>query len=150
MAFLRQFQKKIQSCEHRGKIIQYIEVDEQDLRLAHPLAVRALGRCLDELAPPVRSFLITLHNHVANLAKEREVKLSSVRITQRDIRAATNWSDTQVRRYLDRLLKMEYIIQHRIPGTGARYEYELFYDGQGKDGESFLPFTEIVCSSSLN
>lgn len=140
VAFIRQFQKQIRSCEHRGKTIQYIEVDENDLRISHGLAVSVLGRCLDELAPPARAFLAGLHGSVRKIAAERNVKIPSVRMTQRSIREATGWSDTQVRRHLERLIEMEYVIRHRVPGTGARFEYELVYDGQGQSGEKFLPF----------
>jgi len=144
VAFMRQYQKQIKSCEHRGRTLQYIEVDEIDLRLAQPLAAHVLGRCLDELAPPTRAFLLAVHDNIKKLAEQRDVKPSAVRLTQRDIRMATGWSDTQVRRYLARLVEMEYIIQHRVPGTGARYEYELLYDGQGQDGKPFLPFLADV------
>ena len=55
--------------------MQYIEVDEQDLRLAHPLAAHFLGRSLDELAPPTRSFLLAVHELISRIEKigeERE------------------------------------------------------------------------------
>ena len=54
IAFLRQYQKPIKSCEHRGEVRQYIEVEEHDMTLANQLAVEVLGRSLDELAPAAR------------------------------------------------------------------------------------------------
>jgi DNA primase catalytic core len=139
VAFLRQYQKPIKSCEHRGQAIQYIEVDEDDIRLAHPLAAHVLGRCLDELAPPTRAFLLQVHEVVDRIAAARVVKPAALRLTQRQLREETGWSDTQVRRYLTRLVELEYLISHRVPGTGARFEYELVYDGQGRDGKPFVP-----------
>lgn len=139
VAFIRQYQKPIKSCEHRGQAIQYVEVDEDDLRLAHPLAAHVLGRCLDELAPPTRAFLLQVHAAVERIAKARAVKPSTLRLTQRQLREETGWSDTQVRRYLARLVDLEYLVSHRVPGTGARFDYELVYDGQGQDGAPFVP-----------
>ena len=52
VAFLRQYQKPIRSCEHRGQTIQYVEVDETDLAPTHKLAAEVLGRSLDELSLP--------------------------------------------------------------------------------------------------
>ena len=80
IAFLRQYQKPIRSCEHRGKTIQYIEVDEHDLRLAHDLAAQVLCRSLDELAPPTRTFLAALEMVVESLQKERKVSRDRVRL----------------------------------------------------------------------
>jgi hypothetical protein len=139
VAFLRQFQKPIKHCEHKGKALQYVEVDEDDIRLAHPLAAHVLGRCLDELSPPTRAFLTELHKLALRLEKERAIKRGSLRLTRREIREQTRWGEAQVRRYLDRLVELEYVIAHRMPGTGARFEYELLYDGQGADGRPFIP-----------
>lgn len=139
VAFIRQYQKKIKSCDHRGKTIQYIEVDEQDIRLAHPLAAKVLGRCLDELAPPTRAFLTEMHKMAGRLEKARAAKRSALRFTRRQIREETRWSEAQVRRHLDKLVELEYVLCHRVPGTAARYEYELLYDGQGERGEHFIP-----------
>jgi len=143
VAFMRQYQKKIKSCEHRGKTLQYIEVDETDLRLAHPLAAKVLGRCLDELAPPTRAFLLQVYHLVERFAKQREVQPSSIRLLRRQIREETQWSEAQVRRYLDKLVDLEYVLCHRVPGTAARYEYELIYDGQGRNGECFIPLADL-------
>jgi hypothetical protein len=35
-------------------------------------------------------------------------------------------------------MELEYVIEHRVPGTGSRYIYELLYDGQGQDGSRFV------------
>ena len=83
MAFLRQYQKPIRSCEHRGQTIQYVEVDETDLALTHKLAAEVLGRSLDELAPPTRSFLLALHEMVRAIAAAASIPIESVRFTRR-------------------------------------------------------------------
>lgn len=138
IAFLRQYQKPIRSCDYRGQIVQYIEVDAEDLRLAHDLAARILGRSLDELSPPTRSFLTELHKMVKALCKRRGVTEERVRFTRREVRDHLKWSVTQVREHLSKLLDLEYVIIHRVPGLAARSEYELLYDGEGQDGAPFV------------
>ena len=47
------------------------------------------------------------------------------------------WGDYQLRRHLKRLIELEYVISHRT-GHGNAREYELLYDGQGREGQPFL------------
>ena len=138
IAFLRQYQKPIKSCEHRGKTLQYIEVDEHDLRLAHEVAAQVLGRSLDELAPPTRAFLIALNAMIETLSAERKIQRSQLRVSRREVRERLKWSEPQVRRHLDRLTELEYLLCHRVPGTASRFVYEMLYDGAGQDGGRFL------------
>ncbi|HUO09007.1 MAG TPA: CHC2 zinc finger domain-containing protein [Phycisphaerae bacterium] len=137
-AFLRQYQKPIKSCEHRGQSLQYIEVDLEDVKLVHALAVEVLGRSLDELSPPTRSFLVALHGMVQAVAKERQIPLDAVRFSRREVREGIGWSVTQVREHLEKLLELEYVVCHRVPGPACRWEYELVWDGQGQDGGVFI------------
>jgi len=138
IAFLRQYQKPVKSCEHRGKTLQYIEVDEHDLRLANEIAAQVLGRSLDELAPPTRTFLVALHGMVETWAKEKNVHRDKVRFSRREVRERLKWSEPQVRRHLDRLTQLEYLLCHRVPGSAARFLYELVYDGEGQTGGRFM------------
>jgi hypothetical protein len=55
--------------------------------------------------------------------------------TQRDVRAATYWGDTQLKICLARLVELEYVIAHR--GRNGTFEYELLYHGDD-DGRSRL------------
>ena len=73
-----------------------------------------------------------------DLATVQKLPRDKVRLTQRQLRETLKWSDTQVRRHLERLITLEYVITHRMPGTGSRYVYELLYDGQGHDGGRFI------------
>ena len=138
IAFLRQYQKPVKSCEHRGKTLQYIEVDDHDLRLADEIAAQVLGRSLDELAPPSRTFLIALHGMVEAWAKAQGIHRDKVRFSRREVRERLKWSEPQVRRHLDRLTQLEYLLCHRVPGSAARFLYELVYDGEGQNGGRFL------------
>lgn len=138
IAFLRQYQKPVKSCGHRDKVIQYIEVDEEDLSLAHDLAVKVLGRSLDELSPPTRSFLLALERMLDEIQQKRGISREKIRFTRREVREHLKWSEPQVRRHLDKLLQLEYVVCHRVPGLATRFHYELLYDGQGKNGLPFL------------
>jgi DNA primase catalytic core len=140
IAFLRQYQKPIRSCDHRGKTIQYIEVDETDLRLAHGLAGPVLGRSLDELAPPTRTFLAALEAFVHTLAKERKLPRDRVRFSRREVREYLKWSEPQVRRHLDKLAALEYVTCHRMAGTGARFVYELLPRNEASGTSTALAF----------
>jgi DNA primase len=146
VAFLRQYQKPIRSCEHRGQTIQYVEVDETDLALTHKLAAEVLGRSLDELAPPTRSFLLALHEMVRTIAAAESIPIESVRFTRRLARERTGWGVTQVREHLEKLLELEYAVCHRVPGQACRFEYELAWDGQGQDGQRFVNGLTAVAS----
>ena len=128
IAFLRQYQKPVKSCEHRGQVVQYIEADQEDLQQAEQLATGVMGRSLDELAPPTRAFLIVLQGLVKSLAEEKKIEPDRVRLTRREMRERLKWGEAQVRRHLERLVNLEYAVCHRVPGTAARFTYEIFYD----------------------
>jgi len=97
-----------------------------------------LGRSLDELAPPTRTFLVALHGMVETWAKEKNVHRDKVRFSRREVRERLKWSEPQVRRHLDRLTQLEYLLCHRVPGSAARFLYELVYDGEGQTGGRFM------------
>jgi len=149
VAFLRQYQKPIRSCEHRGQTIQYVEVDADDLALTHRLAAEVLGRSLDELAPPTRSFLLALHEMVRTIAAAESIPIESVRFTRRLARERTGWGVTQVREHLEKLLELEYAVCHRVPGQACRFEYELAWDGQGQDGQRFVNGLGALCNLTV-
>ena len=60
-----------------------------------------------------------------------------VRFTQRETREQLGWGDFQLRRHLARLVELEYVLAHRT-GYGNQRQYELLYEGQGRQGEPFL------------
>jgi len=139
IAFLRQFQKPVKSCEHRGQVVQYIEADAEDLRQAQQLADGVMGRSLDELAPPTRAFLLVLQGLVKSVADEKKIEPARVRLTRREMRERLKWGEAQVRRHLERLVSLEYALCHRMPGTAARFTYELAYGPEPEpayDGKS--------------
>jgi hypothetical protein len=67
----------------------------------------------------------------------KQLMQDEVRFTRRDLRERLGWGQTQLKIHLDRLLEMEYVMTHR---TATRLvEYELIFDGRGREGQPTLP-----------
>lgn len=115
----------------------YIEATLDDIELANRLASEALGQSLDSLMPQTRQLLVLIDDYLTRCCREQQVKRSEFRFTQRQLREAFTWSDGQLRRNLQRLIDLEYVLPYRT-GHGNGREYELLYDGQGRDGQPFV------------
>ncbi|MCG8653177.1 MAG: hypothetical protein MI861_25275, partial [Pirellulales bacterium] len=137
IALLRQHQRKIHTGEFDGESVEYINVEPNDIAVANGLAGEVLGRSLDELSPQSRRLLMLLHEFVVKESKANGVSRHAFRFTRRDVREATQWSDTQVHRHLTRLVDLEYLVVHRGK-QGRRFVYELLYQGEGHEGQPFL------------
>jgi DNA primase len=120
-----------------GRQVAYIESTVADISLANRLAHEVLGRSLDELPPQTRGLLDLLDGIVAARAQEQAVDRDQVRLTRRDLREQTGWSDTALKVHLARLVDLELVIAHRAE-KGNGFVYELAWDGAGRDGGRFL------------
>ena len=118
-----------------GKIA--VESTVEDVELANRLISQVMGHSLDNLLPQTRQLLMLIDNLVNQQSRESKRTRNLVRFTQRQLRESFGWSDHQVRHHLTRLIELEYVLAHRT-GHGNGKEYQLLYDGQGRDGESFL------------
>jgi CHC2 zinc finger/Toprim-like/DNA primase catalytic core, N-terminal domain len=137
IALLHQYQRPIQTAEHRGRKVSYIEVTLEDIEVANRLAHEVLGRSLDELPPQTRRLLNLLDRMVADGCEAQGVERSDFRFTRRDLRRYTGWTDFQVKTHIRKLEELEYVLVHR-GGRGEAKVYELLYDGQGEDDQPFL------------
>jgi DNA primase len=133
IALLHQHQREVKTVEHRGQALAYIEVQRADIELANRIAHEVLGRTLDELPPQTRRLLNLVRAMVAERAQAQRIKPSDVRFTRRDIRDATQWSDSQLKLHCARLADMEYLLIHG-GNRGHSLRYELLWDG-GDDAE---------------
>lgn len=128
ITLLHQHQRKIQSVEHGGSVIRYVEVSLDDIALANELAHEVLGRTLDELPPQTRKLLSLLVSLVERECTAQDMRRVDYRFSRRQVREATKWGDTQLKIHLARLTELEYLLVHR-GGRGQSFEYELLYDG---------------------
>jgi DNA primase catalytic core len=138
IALLHQYRREVKHVEHGGERLDYIEVEPADIALANRLANEVLGRTLDELPAQTRRLLHLIHAYVGERAKKEAMAASELRFTRRDIRETTGWGNTQLKIHLHRLEDLEYLIVHR-GGRGQTLVYELAWDGEGADGEKFMP-----------
>ncbi|PLY35951.1 DNA primase [Pectobacterium carotovorum] len=133
IALLHQYQREVKQVEHRGQVIEYIEVERSDIVLANKLAHDILGRTLDEMPPQTRKLLLLIQGMVNQLAHAQSRKPGEVRFTRRDIRNATQWSDSQLKLHCLRLAEMEYLLVHG-GSRGHLLQYELLWDGTVPEG----------------
>ena len=137
VALLHQYQREIKTTTIEGQVLEYIEVTHQDIILANRLADAVLGRSIDELSPQGRRLLWQLIELVREEIETKQLFQNEVRFTRKQIRDRYGWGQTQLKLHLDRLVEMEYVMSHK---TGARLvEYELLYDGRGREGQPTLP-----------
>ncbi|CAG76300.1 DnaG primase-like protein [Pectobacterium atrosepticum SCRI1043] len=137
VALLHQYQREVKTVEHRGQVIEYIEVERSDIVLANKLAHEILGRTLDEMPPQTRKLLLLIQGMVNQLAHTQNKKPGEVRFTRRDIRDATQWSDNQLKVHCLRLVEMEYLLVHG-GSRGHLLQYELLWDGRGNGDNTHL------------
>jgi hypothetical protein len=136
-ALLHQYQRRRNRyTQPGGEVIEYIEVDLQDIALANRLFSHAMGNCLDELPPQTRKLLESLHRMVEKRCAAEHIDQHHCLFTRRQVREYTGWQNTQVKVHLDRLTDLEYLLV-RHGKNGQRYLYELVYQGQGKNGNRF-------------
>jgi DNA primase catalytic core len=132
ITLLHQHQRKIQSAEHGGAVIRYVEVSLEDIALANELAHEVLGRTLDELPPQTRKLLALLVSLIERECLAQSIRRADYRFSRRQVREVTKWGDTQLKIHLARLVELEYLLVHR-GGRGQSFEYELLYDGAASE-----------------
>ena len=137
IALLHQQQRPVRETLRDGELKEYICVTVADIALANRLANEVLGRSLDELPPQTRRLLLQLDAWVTAECARRGLLREDFHFTQRMVREALGWGNTQVKIHLGRLLELEYLLPHR-GGRGQQFVYELLYDGGGQDGKPFL------------
>jgi DNA primase catalytic core len=128
IALVHQHQREVKSVQHKGQTLAYIEATKADIALANVLAHEVLGRTLDELPPQTRRLLNLIGAMVLERAAHERIKPADVRFTRRDVRVATQWSDSQLKLHCARLSEMEYLLVHS-GSRGHSLRYELLWDG---------------------
>ncbi|WP_035338731.1 CHC2 zinc finger domain-containing protein [Dickeya sp. DW 0440] len=142
IALLHQYQREVKRVTHREQVIEYIEVEKSDIALANQLAHEVLGRTLDEMPPQTRKLLLLIQAMVGEQAQRQGCQPGEVRFTRRDIRAWTNWSDSQLKNHCLRLAEMEYLLLHG-GSRGHLLQYELLWDGNTGDDPHLCGLLEV-------
>lgn len=136
IAFLHQYQRKIQAMEIDGEPVEYIEVTLEDIDHANRIANEVLGQSLDELARPSRTLLDGIFKMVKEIAEKNSIPIDEVYFTRRMIREHMGWSDWQIKVHIKQLEELEYL-HIRIGSRGKEYAYALNYKGQGEGNSRF-------------
>ena len=128
VALLHQYQREIKTVNHKGQVLEYIEVIPQDIEVANQLAHDVLGRTLDELPPQTHTLLKHIKQMVEEQCKTQGMDQADYRFSRKEIRTFTGWSDGQLKIHCSRLTELEYLLIHR-GRRGQSLVYELLYDG---------------------
>lgn len=143
IAFLYQYQRKVETVEVEGEPTEYIEVTLDDIDKANRLANEVLGQSLDDLARPSRTLLSHIYNMVKEISEKHSIPLEEVYFTRRMIREHIGWTDWQIRAHIKQLEDLEYI-RVRVGAWGKEYAYVLEYQGQGEEsGKCYLNLTPV-------
>jgi DNA primase len=124
ITLLNQHQRRIKRAARESIEVEYVEVEIEDIALANELAQAVLARSLDELAPPVRGMYEAMRAVCEAEAKARGCGPSDVRLSRREIRELTGWSDWQVRTYCEQLVELEYL-HATVSGNGKPALYQM-------------------------
>ncbi|WP_431890959.1 CHC2 zinc finger domain-containing protein [Pectobacterium colocasium] len=131
VALLHQYQREVKQVEHRGTVIEYIEVERSDIVLANQLAHEILGRTLDEMPPQTRKLLLLIQDWVKTSGQPK----AEYHFTRKQLRDAVQWGDTQLKIHLARLVELEYLLLHK---RGLTFCYELLFDGDAQADNAHL------------
>ena len=124
IALLHQHQRPIKSAEHRGQVLQFIEVEAADIERADALMREILAHTTDERCPQARALLETLGRFTRQRAESEKLPWGKIWWTCRALREATGWSNRQLRAALGQLIELEYVEQ-RGGGMGRLASYRL-------------------------
>ena len=133
IALLHQYQRAVHTVTVDDELVEYVEVTRADIALANRLADQVLGKSIDELPPQTRRLLIELHELVRKECEAQKLQQNEYLFTRRFMRERLGWGQTQIKLHVDRLIEMEYVLPHR--GGGRHVQYELLYDGRGREGQ---------------
>jgi DNA primase catalytic core len=133
VALLHQYQRPVQRAERGGVSIEYVEITKEDVATVNDIARAALRRGLDELTSPGRS----LYTEIRTILRARREELHKAlapgkaapepAISRKELRAATGWTDWQLRVHLKELADLEYL-SVLFGGNGRRTRYALADD----------------------
>ncbi len=138
VTLLHQYQRPVKTADCGGKLLEYIESTPEDVELAENLIKQVLGRSLDELPPQTRRMLLLVDDMVRAGCERLKMERADYRFSRRDVRRHTGWSDAQVKRHLQKLEDLEYLIIHH-GGRGQTLVYELYFERPADPHQPVFP-----------
>jgi DNA primase len=145
VTFLHQMQRAVKHDAETG--LDYIETTLGDIAIANELATALFGQSLDELSRPSRELLKLIRKMVDGQAVPAPngpsacgalASGATTTFNRRAVREFTGWSDYQVKIHIKQLEELEYLVP--ISGRrGQSFSYRLAWEGEGLDGERFMP-----------
>jgi hypothetical protein len=121
IAYYHQYQRKVQTSSAGTS---YIEVEPEDIAWANKLLEEVLFRKTDELSAGIRKFLERLQNHLKQANKKS--------ITSKEIRLSLQVPNGTLKRYLKKLVELEY-----LKVKGNRYKGFTYYLEEENTFESY-------------
>ncbi len=111
IALLHQYQREIKTVDQSTtKPSRTSKSKRSDIALANRLADQVLGKSIDELPPQTRRSADGTSCLGSGECERLKIEQREFRFTRRMIREAIGWSQTALKKHLDRLLEMEYVI----------------------------------------
>jgi len=127
VTLLHQYQRLQIERVHDGLVERCVVATLEDVEVANQLAAAVLAPRVEALLPQTRQLLEFLIRYVDERGARDGVPRRDFRFTQRAVREACGWSDRALRRQLDRLVELEYVVASRVP-RGVQRHYQLLYD----------------------
>jgi DNA primase catalytic core len=139
IALLHQHQRPRESEEDGD----YITVTLEDIELANRIAPELLGRSLDELPPQSRRLLGIIKEIVREKCEAESLDPQTAFFSRQEIREKSGWTYSQVRRHLERLQELDYIMP-RYGRMGCRLQYELLVDPSASDPGDLVTLLDVA------
>ena len=142
IALLHQHQREVITHTVNGREVKMLPVTFEDIEAANRIAPEVLGRSLDELPPQTRRLLEHIKELVRERMEEQKFEQRLALFSRRELREKTGWSQTQIRRHLERLLELEHV-NVRGGRNGVQMKYELLLDASEQAGAFHVGLIDV-------
>lgn len=132
-----QHKRKLYTEDDEFGKFNYVEVTKDDIKLANEIMLELFGKSIKDLKPPQKVFLEKLQNYVRGKIGNKNLRMTEILFYEDEIRKGTNLSYWQVNRYLNDLIKLEYITLHSR-GEHNKQSYKLEIAEIKDDSDKYL------------
>ena len=139
ITLLHQYQRKTGSMKRIDDTkMEYVEATQKDIDLALELGRCVFARNIDDVSPTGRALLTEIvkltqekYKDLKHLDPKREMLLSDVPFTRKELRERIGWSETQIRQNIEPLIELGYlgVLRGR---QGSAFRYVLVDDGSAE------------------